>query len=869
MRIVVLSLLTVFTVVLPAGISGAADPEGTAADIARLTAGVGLDLVVSSELGLASDIQAPPGDHRLFVTELKTGRIRIIEDGTVRPTPFLDISSLVQTSANEQGLLGLAFPPDYADSGLFYVHYSSKAGGGDTAVAEYSVGADPNVADAGSGRILLTVNQPSSNHNGGSIQIGPDGYLYIGLGDGGGGGDPWENGQDTGTLLGSILRIDPATGDGAPGNPFIGGPGADKIWLYGLRNPWRFSFDPATDDMYIGDVGQGAWEEVDFIPAGERGLNLGWDVYEGNHCYEGPCNTGGLTFPVHEYSHGPGAVCGGNGGSITGGYVYRGNELPWLRGHYFYADWCLGKMGSFRINRKGNAGQHIDWSQTLSVPSVITSFGVDGFGELYFTSGGRIYKFVNERNPECDFNGDGFGDVAVGVPGESFGGVNSAGIVMEFPGSAGGLDVVAGGTFRQGSGGVGGAAETQDNFGEVLACGNFNGDDYGDLAIGVPGDNGPAVNVLYGGAGGLTGAGSDYWTPANLGVGVAGPGEQFGAALAAGDVNRDGYDELVIGDPLDAAPGSAAAGSFTLVFGSSSGLTPDGARLVHQDSQGIRDTAQANDRFGESLAVGDIDGDGFGDVVVGVPGESVAGQDNAGAVAVVFGKASGLAKRDLLVDRADAGIKRAANADARFGAAVTAGSLDNDGFDDLAIGVARPGEAGEVHVIYGNRAGPGKRDAVYRQGSGGISGAREPGDQFGLVLAAADTNGDGFDELAIGAPGEDHSGVADGGLVGVIPGSVGGLDASGYKAWHQGKPGIKGAVASADLFGAALRYVDVRGDGRLDLVIGSPRVGAGGTASLIPGKPGGLSPGGDQLWSQDTPGVGGTAEPDDRFGGAL
>jgi hypothetical protein len=291
--------------------------------------------------------------------------------------------------------------------------------------------------------------------------------------------------------------------------------------------------------------------------------------------------------------------------------------------------------------------------------------------------------------------------------------------------------------------------------------------------------------------------------------------------------------------------------------------------LIHQDSPGIRGTVGPNDQFGWSVAVGDVDGDGFGDVVAGVPGEAVGGKEFAGAVAVIFGRSSGVGTRDVLLTRDSPGIRKTSTALARFGVNVATGNFDNDGFDDIAVGANRPGLAGEVHVVYGKAGGPSKRDTVFVQGKGGIGGAREAGDRFGAVLAVGDADGDGFDELAIGAPGEDHSGVIDGGIVGVVYGGTNGLDPAGYEVWHQAKKGIKGAVAAQDLFGDALRFVDTRGDGRLDLVIGSPRVGAGGSVSLIPGKASGLSAGGDQLWSQDSPGVGGTSEPDDQFGGAV
>ena len=284
-------------------------PINTARAVSNLTDGVTSEIVASG-FSLAVDLAAPSGDDRLFVVE-KVGRIRIIENGAVLPQPFLDITGPVLSSGSEQGLLGLAFPPDYATSGVFYVYYTSDIGGGDTAVSEYSVSTNRNVADAGSERILLTTDQPFINHNGGALQVGPDGYLYVALGDGGSGGDPGGNGQNKDTLLGTIVRLDPATGEAAPGNPFIGKAGADEIWAWGLRNPWRFSFDPATGDMFIADVGQGEIEEINVLEAGVGGANFGWNIYEGTNCYRSPCDGAGLSFPVHEYPHRSGGACGG------------------------------------------------------------------------------------------------------------------------------------------------------------------------------------------------------------------------------------------------------------------------------------------------------------------------------------------------------------------------------------------------------------------------------------------------------------------------------------------------------------------------------------------------------------------------------
>ncbi len=309
-----------------------------------------LETVVS---GLSNPLFAtsPVGDDRLFVLE-KNGRVRIVENDTLRSAAFLDIESIV-SKGGEQGLLGMAFHPDYSTNGLFYISYTDT--GGDSRIVEYEVSADPYVADSGSARNILEVSQPYSNHNGGMILFDPEGYLLFGLGDGGSGGDPLEAGQDNGTLLGAMLRID-IDGDDFPSdsnrnyaipsdNPYVGTAGRDEIWASGLRNPWRFSIDETTGLLYIGDVGQGAWEEIDAMPVSMAGVNYGWDNYEGNQCFSdtsGPtnCSSAGLTFPIFEYPHSQGC-------SVTGGYVYRGSDFPDLVGHYFFADYCLGELRSF------------------------------------------------------------------------------------------------------------------------------------------------------------------------------------------------------------------------------------------------------------------------------------------------------------------------------------------------------------------------------------------------------------------------------------------------------------------------------------------------------------------------------------------
>ncbi len=342
---------------------------------------------VASGLGSPVHLTAPAGDGRLFVVE-QAGRIRIVRGGELLATPFLDIDSIVQGGA-ERGLLSMAFHPQYATNGFFYVNYSDNSG--DTRVVRYSVTADPNVADPGSAKILLTIEQPFPNHNGGQLAFGPDGMLYIGMGDGGSGGDPLGSGQDLGTLLGALLRIDVDGGDPyavPPDNPFVGvGSARDEIWAFGLRNPWRFSFDPPSGLIFIADVGQNAWEEVSVAPANSAARNYGWNVMEGLHCFgAATCDQTGLTLPAVEYAN------GSIGCSVIGGFVYRGSAIPETVGHYFYSDYCSGWLRSFRYVQ-GSATDEREW-EVGSVGGVL-SFGVDAQGELYILSqSGRVYRLV-------------------------------------------------------------------------------------------------------------------------------------------------------------------------------------------------------------------------------------------------------------------------------------------------------------------------------------------------------------------------------------------------------------------------------------------------------------------------------------------
>ena len=334
---------------------------------------------------------ARDGSGRLFVVE-QTGLIRIIQGGVVLGTPFLDLSDAI-SHGSEQGLLGLAFHPQFKTNGLFFVNYTRT--NGDTVINRYRVsGSNPNVAVRSSALRIMTIDQPYANHNGGTLQFGPDGYLYIGMGDGGSSGDPGNRAQDVTSLLGKLLRIDINGSVGTrhyripSSNPYVGRKGRNEIWSRGLRNPWKFSFDRTTGTLWVGDVGQGRYEEIDRSggPHPGRGLNYGWRVLEGRHCYRpaSGCNRTGKVMPVVEYGHSEGC-------SVTGGYAYRGTTVPALYGRYVFADYCSGTIWSIPRNPSGSTATK---SLVLSTSMNISSFGETASNELLVVDrGGTIYRF--------------------------------------------------------------------------------------------------------------------------------------------------------------------------------------------------------------------------------------------------------------------------------------------------------------------------------------------------------------------------------------------------------------------------------------------------------------------------------------------
>lgn len=421
-------------VATPAGAQSEGGERGSATLLTttRITAGLVRPIFVT---------HAPGDFSRLYIIE-KQGRIRIFDlnTNTLLATPFLDVDAITvggTTEASEQGLLGLAFHPNYATNGYFWIYYTATSPNGANTVARYTRSGDPNVANP-SGDIILQIADSFTNHNGGWMDFGPDGYLYISTGDGGSSCDPSNNAQNTNVLLGKMLRIDvdgpnnipgDADDDGFPadpnrdytfasGNPFIGGGGAGEVWSYGLRNAWRPSFDRANGDLYIADVGQSLREEINYQAAGAgAGRNYGWDCEEGLVCSSLPpsnctstgcvCGAAGFTDPIWQYDRGEGRC------SITGGYVYRGCAIPDLLGTYFYADYCSGQIFTFDVVGGVPVNQTQRTSELapgggLSIAS-ITSFGQDAYGELYIcdSTGGEVFKIIPRTfvGPDCNSNG--------------------------------------------------------------------------------------------------------------------------------------------------------------------------------------------------------------------------------------------------------------------------------------------------------------------------------------------------------------------------------------------------------------------------------------------------------------------------------
>ena len=382
-------MLRASSLVLALGSIVCATPQDDARDAPAEKTGNAVTLAVeqvASGLDQPVYLTAPEGEPRLFIVE-QTGRIRIVENGRVLNEPFLDIVGKVR-AGGEQGLLSVAFHPLYRSNGFLFVNYTDKKG--DTRIERYTVSADKNLVDAGSAKLILAIDQRYSNHQGGLNLFGPDGMLYIGMGDGGSQGDPHGNGQNPNSLLAKLLRINVDRGDPytiPAGNPYAKGGGRGEIWAMGLRNPWRFAFDRVSGLLYIADVGGSRFEEIDVAPASTAGINYGWNIMEGPSCQRSlGCKQPGLQRPVLSYPH-ESSVC-----SVIGGFVYRGRMIPEIQGQYFYSDYCTSWLRSFGFADGKVTDQH-EWP--VGRLGSVTSFGEDSQGELYITtSSGRVYRII-------------------------------------------------------------------------------------------------------------------------------------------------------------------------------------------------------------------------------------------------------------------------------------------------------------------------------------------------------------------------------------------------------------------------------------------------------------------------------------------
>jgi FG-GAP-like repeat/FG-GAP repeat len=511
-------------------------------------------------------------------------------------------------------------------------------------------------------------------------------------------------------------------------------------------------------------------------------------------------------------------------------------------------------------------------------------------GTVWPVTGGLAHRSTTTQaveGPQADFNNDGFADLAVGVAGENLGARSNAGAVNVLYGAAGGLTGARSQLFTQDSSGVPGGSEPGDGFGDALAVGDFDGDGFADLAVGVTVEDlgaivdAGAVNVLYGSAGGLTGAGSQLFTQDSPGVGSSAEREDnFGGTLAAGDFDGDGFADLAVGVWRENVGAAANGGAVNVLYGTAGGLTGTGSQFLTQASPGVPGVVEADDEVGVALGAGDFNRDRFADLAVGAPGEDYAGApDRGGAVNVLPGSARGLTgSGSRLFTQNSPGVPGVAESGDNFGLALAVGDFAGDGFVDLAVGgaedVGTAEDAGAINVLPGSAGGlTGTGSQLLTRNSPGVPGSAEPNDGFGFIsLAAGDFDGDGDADLAVGVA--EPLGIPGAGAVVALPGSAGGLTGTGSQLFTQDSPGVPDSAEFRDGFGSVLAASNFNNDGFADLAVGVlgetvDSIEFGGAVNVLPGSAGGLTGTGSQLFTQDSPGVPGVVEFDDFFGEAL
>ena len=514
----------------------------------------------------------------------------------------------------------------------------------------------------------------------------------------------------------------------------------------------------------------------------------------------------------------------------------------------------------------------------------VTARAAVALAAVAFAAAGPVQAV--SHSVRCDLNGDGFGDLVIGVPGEAVGAVADAGAIEVLYGSAGGLSPDGAQIFTQSTGSIHGVVERGDWFGVVTECGDVDGDGIADLVVGVPFEDlgsvvdAGSIHVLYGSPAGISDAGNNVWHQGTTDVrGVNEQGDLFGTALAIGDFNGDGHPDLAIGAAGEAIGATVKAGAVHVLYGTNSGLAAEGNVVLHQDASGVPGVAEAGDQFGSHLVAGDFNGDGLADLAVGISFEDIGVERDAGAIHVFYGSTSGLSGQlDQSINQNTPGVKGASEAGDLFGDALAVGNFDGDAFDDIAVGI--PGEdvgsivdAGAVAVLKGSAAGlTVTGDLIFDQDSTDVGGTAEQGDSFGLSLGAGNSNADGADDLAIGVPLEDLGGIVDAGTAHVLFGVQGaGLSAAGSRTIHQDTDGIAGSPEVDDRFAWAVSFGSFGGDLNADLAIGVPREGRGaqphsGTVLEVPGSVDGPDTEASSTWHQDSADVPGVAEMLDRFG---
>lgn len=815
----------------------------------------------------------PDGSNVTALITVKNSQLWVKRGGNAPSLVNADLSDVL--SVTEGGLMAIVADPDFASNRRFYTCQHTDAavevvawtinGSFSTAtrVNDPLVGGIPNNPNDG------TANE--GRHSGCRLKFGFEGYLWITTGDAAVSSNP----QNINSLAGKTLRVSPTFGTAHPDNPFVGVNGDDRIYSYGHRNPQGLDRRPCTSEMWSGEHGSGIEDEINLL---EHGGNYGWDPNPGY-------NEAGV--PMTDFNlPGPQEAAKWN----SGGSTIALSGVAWLRG----ADWsgwdgdlagATLKNRSVYIFEFDNGTSFFDRDDPNTDGTRKRSPVLGPDGALYVTAETSIIRVVPQVGPtegDQDINGDGFDDLVIGAPGEN----GSAGGINAIYGSFGnGLDTANGNEIRNQDNFKGANAESSDQFGSSVAYGDIDGDGMTDVVMGAPRENignladAGAITVVCGRTNGVEGRSSQSFSQNGRVRGTAESGDRFGEAVAMGDFDGDGYDDVAVGAPGEDVSGFVDAGGVIIIYGRPSGLTTEGGQSWSQ-AGAVPGNLEAGDLFGGALAVGDFDNDGFDDLAVGASGEDVADQADAGGVTILYGSSSGLSTSGSQSWSQAGPVKGQLEAGDFFGAALTAGDFNGDGRDDLAVGapgedVAGRTDAGGVTILYGTGSGLSAANSQAWSQAGAVHGALEAGDIFGSALVAGDFNNDGRDDLAVGSPGENDGNDADAGAVNILAGSSGGLTSGSHsRIISQSSSGVAGASEPGDQFGASLATGDFDNDNIDDLAVGVPGEAIGslnnaGAIVTLEGSGSGITATGSNFIAQSTDGLAGTSEANDRFGAGL